>query len=60
MTCGPTPLPACTTDDVVVGLAQLSSQLHTTAVFVAFAAVVCVVVLVILAVVAYANGAGPR
>lgn len=60
MTCGPTPLPSCTTDDVLVGLSQLSVQLHTLSAFLMFTAVVLVVVLVVLVVVTFANGAAAR
>lgn len=48
-TCGGAPLPACTTDDVVRGLAQVSGQIQNTSTYL-FVFTVIVVVLLSVAV----------
>jgi hypothetical protein len=53
VTCGPTPLVACTTDDVVAGLAQISSQLHGLAGFVLIVSTLVVLLLTVSLVVAF-------
>lgn len=46
LTCGPSPLVSCSSDDVVRGLAQISQQLQGLSIFVFIVSCVLVVLLV--------------
>lgn len=55
MTCGD-PLPACTTDDVIVGLAQISELVHNATTFFFFVSVVLVFAVAVGVVTLFVNG----